>query len=200
RRRSLRRRSRPTSYSLTLQLTPHLPGAVHLLIFAPDTADFCLQPRVAPGTLTLARGIRLLSLVLVVGRRSDRQLLADRLDSVHFALIIAERHHHLTRRSSSAWAKYADALRRISFARRSSRFSRSSSFSRWRSSVVSPGRRPWSRSVCRTQLRSVSAEQPILDATDWIAAHWELCPCSCSCTSRTARSRTSEVYCFALLM
>ena len=36
----------------------------------------------------------------------------------------------LGRRSSSAWAKYADALRRISLARRSSRTSRSSSLIR----------------------------------------------------------------------
>jgi ATP:ADP antiporter, AAA family len=43
---------------------------------------------------------------------------------------VDERQHHLPRRSSSAWAKYADALRRISLARRSSAFSRSNSFSR----------------------------------------------------------------------
>ena len=60
--------------------------------------------------------------------------------------------HHFARRSSSACAKYADAIRRISFARRSSTFSRSSSLNRARSSVVSPGRRPPSRSACRTQL------------------------------------------------
>ena len=70
-------------------------------------------------------------------------------------------HHHLARRSSSAFAKYADASRRISFARRSSTFSRSNCLDRARSSVVSPGRRPPSRSPCRTQLRSVSAEHPI---------------------------------------
>lgn len=70
----------------------------------------------------------------------------------------------------------------------------------WRSSVLSPGRRPWSRSVRRTQLRSVSAEQPILEATDWIVAHWEPCSYSCSCTSRTARSRTSAENCLVLLM
>ena len=52
------------------------------------------------------------------------------------------------RRSSSAIAKYALALRRISLAWRSSRFSRSSALIRSRSSVVGPARRPWSRSVC----------------------------------------------------
>ena len=55
--------------------------------------------------------------------------------------------HYLGRRSSSACANNAEAFRRISFARLSSRFSRSSVFSRSRSSVVRPGRRPVSRSA-----------------------------------------------------
>jgi hypothetical protein len=36
-------------------------------------------------------------------------------------MLVDERHHYFGRRSSSAWAKYADALRRISLARFSSR-------------------------------------------------------------------------------
>jgi len=40
-------------------------------------------------------------------------LRADRLDSVRGAAAVDERHHHVPRRSSSAWAKYADALRRF---------------------------------------------------------------------------------------
>ena len=75
------------------------------------------------------------------------------------------------RRSSSAWAKYAEAFRRISFARFSSRTSRSSSFNRWRSSVVRPLRWPVSRSAWRTHRRSVSAVHPSLLAIDAIAAH-----------------------------
>jgi hypothetical protein len=86
-------------------------------------------------------------------------------------MLVDERDHHFGRRSSSACAKYADALRRISFARRSSRFSRSSSLSRSRSPLVSPERTPWSHSACRTHLRSVSGEQPIFPAIDEIAAH-----------------------------
>ena len=70
---------------------------------------------------------------------------------------IDEAHHHFARRSSSAWAKYADAFFRISFARRSSASSRSSCLDRARSSVVSLGRWPASRLACRTQPRSVSA-------------------------------------------
>jgi DNA modification methylase len=42
-------------------------------------------------------------------------------------VIVDERDHRLNGRSSSAWAKYADALRRISLAWRSSRFSRDQS-------------------------------------------------------------------------
>ncbi|WP_211100340.1 hypothetical protein, partial [Azospirillum sp. TSA6c] len=46
-----------------------------------------------------------------------------------------------------AWAKYADALRRISFAWRSFRFSSSSALIRSCSSVVGPGRFPGRKSV-----------------------------------------------------
>jgi len=82
-------------------------------------------------------------------------------------------HHHVARRSSSAFAKYADASRRISFARRNSTFSRSNCLNRARSSVVSPGRRPASRSARRTQLRSVSAAHPIFfSAIEVIAAQF----------------------------
>ena len=65
---------------------------------------------------------------------------ADRLDPEHGALVVDELAHrgYFPRRSSSAWAKYADAFRRISFARFSSRTSRSNSFNRSRSLVVSP--------------------------------------------------------------
>src|SRR3954467_10920838 len=103
-----------------------------------------------------------------VGRRGDRQHLADRLDPVGPAVTVDEGNHRLNGRSSSAWAKYADALRRISLAWRSSRFSRSSALIFVLSSVVVPPRRPWSRSACRTQLRSVSPVQPILPAIELI--------------------------------
>ena len=93
-------------------------------------------------------------------------------------------------------AKYADALRRISFARRSSRFSRSSALSRSPSALVSPGRTPSSRSAWRTHLRSVSAEQPIFDDTEPMAAHCDSCAPWWSRTNRTARSRSSGEYLF----
>ena len=67
-------------------------------------------------------------------------------------MVIDELNHHRGRRSSSACAKYADALRKISFMRFSSRTSRSNAFARWRSAVVRPPRSPLSRSACRDPL------------------------------------------------
>ena len=98
---------------------------------------------------------------------------------------------YVLRRSSSAWATYANAFRRISFARFSSRTSRSSSFNRSRSLVVRPGRCPASRCACRTHVRRVSAVQPSFGATDCSTAHAEAWASRCSSTIRTARSRTS---------
>src|SRR6266446_10966116 len=66
-----------------------------------------------------------------------------------------------------------------------------SCLNRARSSVVSPGRRPASRSARRTQLRSVSPAHPIFSAIEVIAAHCDACSWVCSNTIRTARSRTS---------
>lgn len=81
-----------------------------------------------------------------------------------------EVHHHLDRRSSSAVAKYADALRSISLAWRSSRFSRSSSFIFAAISLGMPARLPPSTSAFLTQSFSVFAEQPTFVAFDVIAA------------------------------
>lgn len=61
---------------------------------------------------------------------------ADRLNTQVLAMGVYERHHHSPWWSSSAIAKYADALRRLSLARRNSFTSRSSSLSRTRSSPV----------------------------------------------------------------
>ena len=129
----------------------------------------------------------------MIRRRGDRQHGADRLDPEHGAMVGDELDHrgYVLRRSSSAWAKYANAFRRISFARFSSRTSRSSSFNRSRSLVVRPGRCPASRCACRTHFRSVSAVQPSFGATDYSTAHSEAWASRCSSTIRTARSRTS---------
>ena len=136
-------------------------------------------------------------------RRRERFLCVEafhRLDPVLITVCVDEPRHVLGRRSSSAWAKYADALRRISFARRSSRFTLSSALKHSRSALVSPGRRLWSRSACRTHLRNVSFVQPIFSAIDPIAAHCESWSLWCSSTMRTTRSRTSGEYLFEELI
>src|SRR5690606_21435318 len=128
--------------------------AVHPTVLVPDPLDVQAQRLVTPGPLRSALRFRLARFVQIVGRRRDRQDVTDRLDTVDLAMVVDERHHPFPGRSSSAWAKYAEALRRISLARLSSRTSRSSAFSRSRSSLVTPGLWPWSRSAWRTHLRS----------------------------------------------
>ena len=145
------------------------------------------QGGLPPSPRRLTPGIGPSGGLFVVGRRSARHHPADRLDSVRPPMGVNERHHHVPRRSNSACAKYADAVRRSSFARRSSRFSRSQPVSRARSSVVRPGRWPAFRSACRTHRRSVSAVQPNFAAIDEIAAHGDPWSGACSRTSRTAR-------------
>ena len=101
--------------------------------------------------------------VLVIEVRDDRQFTADRLDTQVLAMGVDER-HHLAWRSSSAIAKYAEALRRISLARRSSLTSRSNNLRRSRSvaaCAAGPAR----------QRRSVLVVQSTFPAIEVIAAH-----------------------------
>src|SRR5436190_23708364 len=111
----------------------------------------------------------------MIGRGGDRQHFADRLDPMDLTVIVDERDHRLNRRSSSAWAKYADALRRISLACRSSRFSRSRAFSFSATSVGMPERTPLSTSAFLTHSLSDCAVQPILPAIEETAAQREAC-------------------------
>ncbi len=107
-------------------------------------------------------------------------------------------HPYRDRRSRSACAKNAEALRRISFAHFSSRFSRFNSFSCCVSSVLSPPRSPCSRSTWWTHFRNVSTVQPIFDAIDVMAARCDAYSRWLSKTNWTARSRTSGGYRFVL--
>src|SRR5258705_8270045 len=179
---------------LSQQLSPDLASAIDTEVLLPHPLDLHAQLTIANRSPAKLGGIREPCLVLVVGRRGDLQLLADRLDPVLLAMLVDERDHYLGRRSSSASAKYADALRRISLARPSSRFSRSSSWIRLRSSVETPALRPESISARWIHLRSASVEQPIFEAIDRIVSQREPCSLSCSETIRTARSRTSCEY------
>ena len=132
---------------LPVQLPPHLPGAVDLEVFIPHPPDLGRQRTVTTHTRRQPPRVGRPRFMLVVCRRGDRQLGADRLDPVSVPVSVDKRHRHLGLRSDSAWAKKAEALRRISLARFNSRFSRSSVLSRSRSEVVRPSRNPWSRSV-----------------------------------------------------
>jgi hypothetical protein len=180
--------------TVTAQLPPNLPRAVDLLVLIPDPLDRLAQRVIALRPRAPTRGLCVSGLVPEVGRRGNRHDGADRLDPVSVSMVINEADHHFGRRSSSAWAKYAEAFRKISLARFSSRTSRSSSFNRWRSSVVRPLRWPVSRSACRTQRRRVSGVHPSLLAIEAIAAHCDGCSDPCSRTIRMARSRTSGEY------
>ena len=84
---------------------------------------------------------------------------ADRLDPEPFLVPVDIVDDYRRGRSSSA-AKKADADFKISFARRSSRFSRSSWASRSATSLGTPGRVPASTSAFATHTRSVSGEIP----------------------------------------
>ena len=142
--------------------------------------------------------------VAMTRRRSFRQHSADRLDPEPVPTSVDVRHHrgYLLRRSSAAWAKYADAVLRISFVRFSSRFSRASDASRSRSLVVRPGRWPVSRAACRTHFRSVSAVVPSFVGSACSAAHSDGCHSrrlgrtwtrSSGCTLRVSESESASL-------
>jgi hypothetical protein len=87
----------------------------------------------------------------IIGGRSDLQPElgqhgTDRLDSEP-VLVFCDERYELGSRGSSSLAKKADAAFRISFARRSSLFSRRSRFNSADSSLVDPGRAPASTSA-----------------------------------------------------
>src|SRR5262249_3727941 len=130
---------------------------------------------------------------LVVGGGGDLQDLAYRLDS-ELPPVLVDVVDHLARRPSSSAAKKADALFRISFARRSSRFSLSSSVIRRRSSEVTPGRLPSSISACLTQLRSDSGPIPSCLATRVTTPKRSPFSAMAPRTILTARSRSSGGY------
>ena len=157
--------------AFAVELRPDLVDAVDTEVVAVHPRNLGLQLRV-----TDRPGRRRPGLGGVVGARGELQHATDRLDPVLAAVLVDVGDHLLVRPSSSV-AKKSDADFKISFALRSSRFSRSSSFSRARSSEVTPARRPSSTSTRRTQMRNVSAVQPIFAATETIAAHCDSCSC-----------------------
>ena len=136
-------------------------------------------------------GISRPDLLIVIGGRDNQQNAADRLDPVRISVRGNKTHHYFDRRSSSAITKYADALRRMSFAWSSSRFSCFIAFILSASSVGTLACLPLSTSAFLTQSFSLCAQQPIFAAIDTMAYKRDWCWPSLSSTGRTARSRTS---------
>ena len=149
-----------------LHLPPDLAHAVNPEVLPEHAIDLRLQNGIPLCPHREFLRIGALGDMIEIRGRGNRQNLADRLDPMCIALIVDEGDHRLNGRSSSACAKYADALRRISFACRSSRFSRSSAFSFSATSKDTPARLPLSTSAFFTQSSSVCVEQPILVAID----------------------------------
>src|SRR5204863_6138743 len=144
----------------TLERLPHPPVAVGVVVRGVQLAD----PREQPLVLDRARRAAAARPPVVGGRRHV-QGLADRLDPEVLALLVDER-AHLGRSGSSSFAKNTLAAFKISFARRSSKFSRRSLRTSSRSALVSRSpRRPPSASAWRTRFLSVSAPTPRSAAT-----------------------------------
>jgi len=120
----------------------------------------------------------------------DLQHTADRLDPICGAMIVYEWRHGLNRRSSSAWAKYAEPCAGISLAWRSSLFSRSSASSaRARRSKDLP-ERPDPAAAWGPSWQGLRRTPDLgRDRDDRRPLRGMLAPVSI--TSRTARSRTS---------
>jgi hypothetical protein len=128
-----------------------------------DAFDLPTHLLIAACTCRTLAGIGKAQGMFMIGGWGDRQFTADRLDTQVLAMGVDERHHHLPWRSSSAIAKYADALRKISLARRSSLTSRSSILSRALSSAcaLAPfvGSPPHGTSGAASRLCSQSCRQ-----------------------------------------
>ena len=101
---------------------------------------------------------------------------------------------YLILRSSSAAAKNAADVFKISFARRNSRTSRSSAAIRVASSVVVPGRTPPSTSPWRTQFRNASGWTPSWSAIRLIAPREDPGSFRASNAIRVARCCNSTLY------
>src|SRR3954447_21688771 len=177
-----------------VQLRVHLSGAVDTEVVRVHLLDHRSGRRVGQRPRRGRPGLG-----RVVGARGDLhsgvvQHRADWLDPEAPLVLVDELDDHFSRRSSSAWAKNADAVLRISFARRSSRFARSNSAIRAASSVVVPGRTPSSISAWVTQLRSVSGLMPNCLPTRANAPGWVAWSRRASTAIRVARSRSSSGY------
>jgi hypothetical protein len=189
---------------LPAELPPDLADTVDLEVLLPDPPDVLAKARVAPHPRRRRRGCGATGSVAVVRRRGDRQHPADRLDPMDVAVIVDERDHGLDRRSSSAIAKYALALRRISLAWREPRGSpapapSAAPASHWSCPPADPGRAPpaapsraasrrCSRSSPRSSRSPPTASHARLDAPSPSARHARALQASMSSLSSSVPS------------
>lgn len=122
--------------AFTVELPPDLAGTVDLIVLVEHPPDLHDQFAIAEPATT-----RPTVLGRVVGGRGDLQHRADRLDPEHLPIGV-DVGDYLRGCGSSSRAKKAAADFKISFARRNSRFSRSSSTRRDFSDVDTPGFTP----------------------------------------------------------
>ncbi len=106
----------------TVQLAPDLAHAIDHKVLSPHPLDLRHQGGAPLRLLAASRRIGPVRGVGMVGGWGDPQNPADRRDPVRLAVIVDECDRGLNRRSNSAIAKFADSLRRISLAWRSSQF------------------------------------------------------------------------------
>jgi hypothetical protein len=91
--------------AFAVELSPDFADAVDLEVLIEDAPNLDLQGGIPPGACRQFRRITPLGNMGPIGRRGDRQDLADRLDPVRLTMIVDEGDHGLDRRSSSAVAK-----------------------------------------------------------------------------------------------
>ena len=164
-----RDRTASAGHARPYHLPPDLAHAVDCEVLGEHACDLGLQGPIVPCPCQQACRILSLRDALVVGRSGDRQDTADRLDPIGIAVIVNESNYRRNGRSSSACAKYADALRSISLACRNSRTSRSSASTLSATSVGTSARLLLLTSAFFTHSCSVCGRQPIFSAIDTTA-------------------------------
>ncbi len=102
--------------TFSLQLPPDLAHAIDLEVLVEHPAYLDFHGNIIAFAGRQAVHVCALGDDLIIGGRGNRQQSADRLDPEHRAVFVDEGDHRFSGRSSSAWAKYAEALRKISFA------------------------------------------------------------------------------------
>src|SRR5690606_31560033 len=102
------RRAARHANAFAVELLPGLAHAVRTEVLVPHTMDLTAQLGIPLSTCRRPAQVALTTLLFVVSRWGDLQLPADRRDSKTIFVIVDVSHHHLRRRSSSAWAKYAE--------------------------------------------------------------------------------------------